>query len=105
MCVNGKKHCEKIRAKYCGRVPCIVQLHKSTENPLKLIAPREMQFNQFMCVVYAQYKKRNLGINRETALFPMCNGRLVNGTTMLSEFDTNTDEAGTVTLHRETTFG
>ena len=96
---------QKIRAKYCGRVPCIVQVHESKEPPLKLIAPCDMQFNQFMCVVHAQFKKRNLGVNKETALFPMCNGKLVNGTTMLSAFDNNKDKAMTVTLHRETTFG
>ncbi len=96
---------KKIRSKYTGRVPCIVHIYKSNEKPLKLIAPCDMQFNQFMCVVYAQYKKRNLGMNKETSLFPMCKGNFVNGTTMLSEVDNNVDEAVIVTLHRENTFG
>tara|TARA_B100001094_G_C17848723_1_gene631558 strand:+ start:196 stop:507 length:312 start_codon:yes stop_codon:yes gene_type:complete len=100
-----KKVVQKIRAKYTGRVPCVVHLYKSDEKVLKLIAPRDMQFNQFMCVVYAQYKKRNAGINAETSLFPMCQGRFVAGTTMLSEVDNNSDEPVIVTLHRENTFG
>ena len=100
-----KKTVQKIRAKYSGRVPCIVELHNSEEKPLKLIAPCDMQFNQFMCVVYAQYKKRKARVNDETSLFPMCNGNLVKGTTMLSEVDTNKDEPVVIVMHRENTFG
>ena len=100
-----KKVVHKIRAKYSGRVPCIVKLHNSEDKPLKLIAPREMQFNQFMCIVYAQYKKHKARVNDETSLFPMCNGILVRGTTMLSEVDTNEDEPVIIVMHRENTFG
>ena len=106
--VNRVAEYERIRQRFPGRLPIIVErATRATDAPplqkQKFLAPESMTVGQFLYVL-----RRNMNLPAEKALFIFCGDMLPTTATLMRElYETNRDKDGFLylTYSSESTFG